>query len=88
MLNKRQQRKAAWYPALQYLGRGPMAADKLRSALNLDGFPLLQNYDVSLVLQRLRVRNWVEHDGAWFITDVGRRELENLRLKIKEWRNG
>jgi len=84
----RQQRMAAWYPSLQYLGRGPMAADKLRSELNRDGFPQLQNYDVSLVLQRLRVRDWVFHDGAWFITDKGRRELERLRLKIKEWKEG
>ena len=83
-LPKRQMRRLVWYPALQYLASRPFACAKLREILSRDEFPQLTSWDMSQVLQRLRVRGWVRHDGDnWNITESGRRELDVVNLPVK-----
>jgi hypothetical protein len=76
-------RRQQWYPALLTLydvGN--------HSALALGHHLGLSTHDMSAVLQRLRVRGWVKHDGAWIVTPAGIRELVTLRLaeETPKWR--
>jgi hypothetical protein len=76
-------RRLQWYPALLILHDvGSHSAMMLARKIGLS------THDTSQVLQRLRVRGWVEHDGAWIITASGIAELVTLRMaeQTPKWR--